>query len=102
MFDKILKVQFEEVMNSLVGREVSLKFYSDIINISAGYNDFKFNVLENGRYQFSNPHDDTQTVLIKAEQIDEIHRDRVAPTMNSEEIFLYMKDGSEIFIWSEL
>lgn len=102
MFDKILKVQFEEVMNSLVGREVSLKFYSDTINISAGYNDFKFDVLENGRYQFSNPHDDTQTLLIDTEQIDEIHRDRFASTLNSEEIFLYMKDGSEIFIWSEL
>jgi hypothetical protein len=100
--ETISKEKFEQIMDGLQGEEVWLKINTDTVNVDVIYPEFEFLAFVNEKYEFGVQDYDEESIIqnvcIKENEVAEIHRDRVAPTLNGEEIILTMIDGTEIFV----
>lgn len=98
----ISKEKFEQIMDDLQSERVELMVNTDTVNVNVAYPEFEFLSFTNGKYQFGvQDHDeesDIYLMLIKKDEIKEIQRDEIAPTLDSEEIILTMIDDTEIFV----
>ncbi len=100
----ISKEYFIDVMNNLQGECIWLKINTGTVNVDITYSKFEFLYFKQiGKYKFgSQDYDEenivNQELIINENDIKEIHKDEFASTLNDEQFFITMVDGTEIFI----
>jgi len=101
-YHQLTKLQFEEIMDELLGKPVWLEVRTDTVSVNVLYDGFEFLNFLNGKYQFGFENYDEEkeykNLLINQSDILDIHRNPFAPSMNAEQIVLSMIDFTEIFV----
>ena len=101
-YSQLTKLQFEEIMDELLGNIVWLEVRTDAVNIHVLYDGFEFLSFTNGKYQFGfleyDAENEYKNLLINQSDILDIHRNPIAPSMGAEQVILSMCCGAEIFV----
>ena len=105
MFEEITQEQFQEIMETLLSKDVWLGIYTDIISVRINYPEFEFLRFTKGAYQFGHMYHEEeenelqyQDVEINVNEIISIHRDSFSPTVNGEQIVLELIDGVRLIL----
>jgi len=101
-YNQLTKLQFEKIMDKLLGETVWLEIQTDTVNIHVLYEEFEFLSFVNGKYQFGfleyDMENEYKCLMINQLDILDIHRNPIAPSMGAEQIILSMVDFTEIFV----
>ena len=101
-YHQLTKLQFEEIMDELLGKPVWLEVRTDTISKHTFYDEFEFLNFVNGKYQFGfleyQEENEYKNLLINQNDVLEIHRNPFAPSMGAEQVILSMCCGAEIFV----
>jgi len=101
-YHQLTKLQFEEIMDELLGNIVWLEVRTDTVSKHTFYDEFEFLSFVNGKYQFGhleyNEEREYDNLMIRIDDILDIHRNPIAPSMGAEQIVLSMIDFTEIFV----
>ena len=101
-YNQLTKLQFEEIMDELLGETVWLEVRTDSVNIHVLYEGFEFLSFMNGKYQFGfmeyDQENEYRNLLINQSDVLVIHRNPITPSMGAEQIILSMCDFTEIFV----
>jgi len=101
-YNQLTRDQFEEIMDELTGKPVWLEVRTDTISVNVLYDGFEFLSFVDGKYQFGNleyqEENEHKDLLINQDDVLDIHRNPIAPSMGAEQIVLSMVDFTEIFV----
>ena len=101
-YNQLTKLQFEEIMDELLGKPVWLEIRTDTVSKHTFYDGFEFLSFINGKYQFGfleyNEEREYENLMIRIDDILDIHRNPIAPSMGAEQVILSMCCGAEIFV----
>jgi len=101
-YNQLTKLQFEEIMEELLGETVWLEIRTDSVSKHTFYDGFEFLSFVNGKYQFGfleyNEEREYENLMIRIDDILDIHRNPIAPSMGAEQVILSMCCGAEIFV----
>ena len=101
-YNQLTKLQFEEIMDELLGETVWLEVRTDTVSKHTFYENFEFLNFVNGKYQFGfleyQEENEYKCLMINQLDILDIHRNPIAPSMGAEQICLSMYDFTEIFV----
>jgi len=101
-YNQLTNLQFEEIMEGLLGKPVWLEVKTETVIVNVLYDGFEFLSFVNGKYQFGfenyDEENEYKNLLINQSDILDIHRNSFAPSMNAEQIVLSMIDFTEIFV----
>ena len=101
-YNQLTNLEFEEIMEELLGETVWLEIRTDTINIHVLYEGFEFLSFVNGKYQFGfleyQEENEYKNLLINQSDVLDIHRNPIAPSMGAEQVILSMIDFTEIFV----
>jgi len=105
MFDEITQEQFEEIMETLLGKDVWLGVHADTISVSINYPEFEFLHFTKGAYQFGHIFNEEEEYELQYQDIEvgindviSIHRDSFSLTSDSEQIVLELIDGIQLIL----
>jgi len=101
-YNQLTKLQFEEIMDELLGETVWLEVRTDTVSKHTFYENFEFLNFVNGKYQFGfleyNEEREYENLMINKLDVLDIHRNPIAPSMGAEQVILSMCCGTEIFV----
>jgi len=101
-YKQLTKLQFEKIMDKLLGETVWLEVRTDAVSVNVLYDGFEFLSFTNGKYQFGfleyNVENEYKNLLINQLDVLDIHRNPIAPSMGAEQVILTMVDFTEIFV----
>ena len=87
-YSQLTKLQFEEVMEELLGKPVWLEVKTDIVSVNVFYENFEFLSFVNGKYQFGfleyDEENEHKNLLINQVDVLEIHRNPFALNVGAE------------------
>jgi len=101
-YNQLTKLQFEEIMDELLGKPVWLEIRTDTVSKHTFYDGFEFLSFMNGKYQFGfleyNEEREYENLMIRIDDILDIHRNPIASSMGAEQVILSMCCGAELFV----